>query len=86
MPQNRMDPRENPRRNAERDSVQPMAGQPHSDEDDDEILDSEQAPSFLTARELQAKDPKGGPAQADDKPVKQSERLRRKGDDEDDEA
>ena len=48
-----------PRRNAERDAAQPMGGQPRADDDDDEILGQpeDEVPSFLTARELQARDP-----------------------------
>jgi hypothetical protein len=85
MPQNRMDPRENPRRNAERDAVQPIAGQPRTDEEDDELQDPEQVPSFLTARELQAKDPaRRGPDQPDEKPAKPGARTLRPGGDEDD--
>ena len=42
--------------NAERNAAQPMAGQPR-DADDEELQDPEKVPSFLTARELQARDP-----------------------------
>ena len=55
--QRNQNPGQNPRHNAERDAAQPIAGQPRTDEDDDELQDPEQVPSFLTARELQAKDP-----------------------------
>ena len=49
-------------RNAERDaSQQPIAGQPRTDEEEDELQDREQVPSFLTARELQARDPSKAP-------------------------
>ena len=42
-----------PRRNAERDAAQPIAGQPRDDEE--QLQDAEAVPSFLTARELQAR-------------------------------
>ena len=49
-----------PRRNAERDAAQPMAGQPRSEDDDESLQKPEDVPSFLTARELQARDPAKG--------------------------
>ena len=55
--QRNQNPGQNPRSKAERDASQPMGGQPRTDEDDDELQDPEQVPSFLTAQELQAKDP-----------------------------
>ena len=59
--QRNQNPRENPRRNAERDASQPIADS-RADEDDDDLHDQEeQAPSFLTARELQARDPSKAP-------------------------
>ena len=51
-------PRNQPRsQNAERDAAQPMAGQPRSDDDEDDLQQPDDVPSFLTARELQARDP-----------------------------
>jgi len=50
----------NPRRSAERDATQAMGGQPRSDEEDDELQEPDRVPSFLSARELQAKDPAKG--------------------------
>jgi hypothetical protein len=54
--QRNQNPGQNPRHNAERDAAQPIAGQPRTDEEDDELQDPEAVPSFLTARELQARD------------------------------
>ena len=59
MQRNQPEPRKN-RTNAERDAAQPMAGQPRTDDEEDELQDPEQVPSFLTARELQARDPARG--------------------------
>ena len=58
--QRNQNPGQNPRSNAERDASQPMGGQPRTDEEDDELQDPDQVPSFLTAQELQAKDPAKG--------------------------
>jgi hypothetical protein len=55
--QRNQNPGQNPRRNAERDATQPVAGQPRADAEDEELQDPETVPSFLTARELQARDP-----------------------------
>ena len=61
--QRNQNPGQSPRRNAERDAAQPIAGQPRTDEEDEALEDPERVPSFLTARELQARDPaKAGPA------------------------
>lgn len=49
--------RPEPRRNAERDASQPMGGQPRTDDDEDALENPGNVPSFLTARELQARDP-----------------------------
>jgi len=66
--QRNQNPGQNPRRNAERDATQPIAGQPRDHEEDDEALqDPETVPSFLTARELQAREP--SKAQPRDVPV-----------------
>ena len=60
MHRNHPQPRKN-RTNAEHEAAQPMAGQPHADEDDEEQLhEADQVPSFLTARELQARTPGKG--------------------------
>ena len=59
MHRNHPQPRKN-RTNAEHDASQPMAGQPRDDEDDEELQDPDQVPSFLTARELQAHKPGKG--------------------------
>jgi hypothetical protein len=43
------------------DTTQAMAGQPRTDEEDDELQQPDNVPSFLTAKELQARGPsKGG--------------------------
>ena len=47
------------------DATQAMAGQPRSDAEDDELQEPERVPSFLTARELQAKDPAKGSSAGD---------------------
>lgn len=47
----------NPRGAAERGAAQPMAGQPRADSDENELEEPESTPSFLTARELQAREP-----------------------------
>jgi hypothetical protein len=66
MPRNQEQPRRKPRHDAERDAAQAIAGQPR-DGDDDELQQPENVPSFLTARELQARDPaKANAAPADD--------------------
>ena len=54
------------RKNAERDASQPIAGQPRSDEEDEDLQGPEQVPSFLTARELQARDTAKGADDEDD--------------------
>jgi hypothetical protein len=80
--QRNQNPGQNPRHNAERDAAQPIAGQPRSDEEDDELQDPEQVPSFLTARELEAKDPPKGTSSTDagerDEPMKQTDKMLRK--------
>ena len=48
----------NPRHSAERDATQAMGGQPRTDEEDDALQEPDRVPSFLTARELQAPEPK----------------------------
>lgn len=50
-----------PRRNAERNATQPIAGQPRPDEEDDALQDPESVPSPLTAEELQARGPANPP-------------------------
>ena len=46
----------NPRRGAEHDASQPIGGAPRED-DEDAVQEAERVPSFLTARELQSRDP-----------------------------
>jgi len=58
--QRNQNPGQNPRNKAERDASQPLGGQPRTDDEDDELQDPNQVPSFLTAQELQAKDPAKG--------------------------
>jgi hypothetical protein len=55
----------NPRRTAERDASQPLGGQPRSDDEEEGLQLPEQVPSFLTANELQARDPAKGEARKD---------------------
>ncbi|HYC37257.1 MAG TPA: hypothetical protein VEC19_12595 [Usitatibacter sp.] len=43
----------NPRRDAERDAAQPIAGQPRTDDEQEELQDPATVPSKLTAREFQ---------------------------------
>ena len=56
MQRREMDRRQESRREAERDASQPMGGQPQSDDEDvaDELHKPGEAPSFLTAKELEA--------------------------------
>jgi len=54
-----------PRTNAERNAAQPLGGQPRADDEDDPLQEPDRVPSFLTARELQAKDPAKGEARND---------------------
>lgn len=54
-----------PRRGAEREASQPIGGQPRSADEDSDLQKPEDAPSFLTARELQARDPAKGESGAD---------------------
>lgn len=58
MQKNPIQDRRPPRRDAEHNAPQPIAGQPRSGEEEDEGLeDPNFVPSLLTARELQARDP-----------------------------
>jgi hypothetical protein len=58
MQRNEPERRRDPRKTAERDASQPMGGQPRPGDDESESLQKpENVPSFLTARELQARDP-----------------------------
>lgn len=52
-----MDRRQDPRREAEREGAQPQGGQARSDDEDEALEKPDSAPSFLTARELQAPEP-----------------------------
>lgn len=47
----------NPRRGAEHDASQPIGGPTREDDEDDALQEAERVPSFLTARELQSRDP-----------------------------
>jgi hypothetical protein len=75
-------PRNQPRsQNAERDAAQPMAGQPRSDDDEDSLQQPDDVPSFLTARELQARDPekadgRGDTADDDDEPAEDIDEVK----------
>jgi hypothetical protein len=73
-----------PRHGAERDAAQPIAGQPRNDDDSDELEQPEEKPSFLTARELQARQPSkaapaGGDAGGEGDGAEDSEELPAKG-------
>jgi hypothetical protein len=58
MQRNQPERRRDPRKTAERDASQAMGGQPRADDDEDESLEKPgNTPSFLTARELRARDP-----------------------------
>ncbi|HET7729267.1 MAG TPA: hypothetical protein VFK48_04460 [Usitatibacter sp.] len=67
MQRREMDRRQNPRHEAERDA-QPLGGPPRADDEDDELDKPEEAPSFLTAQELQAREPAKDPHDGE-KPV-----------------
>ena len=62
MHRNTPESQRNPRHTAERDASQAMGGQPRTDDEEDDLQEPEQVPSFLTARELQARVPGKGPA------------------------
>jgi hypothetical protein len=57
MQRNESERRRDPRKTAERDASQPMGGQPRPDDGDEPLEKPENVPSFLTARELQAREP-----------------------------
>ena len=59
MQRNRMDDRQPRRQGAEKDATQPMAGQPRDADDEEELEQPENVPSPLTAREFQARSPRG---------------------------
>lgn len=59
MQRNQPERAPHPRRGAERDAMQPMASQPRSDEEESELQEPDRVPSMLTARELQARPPRG---------------------------
>ena len=63
--QRNQNPGQTPRSKAERDASQSLGGQPRTDEEDEDLQDPNQVPSFLTAQELQAKDPAKGAAPID---------------------
>ena len=63
--QRNQNPGQHPRRNAERDAAQPLDGQPRTDDEDDTLQEPDQVPSFLTARELQAREPGKGEARSE---------------------
>lgn len=60
--QRNQNPGQQPGRNAERDAAQPAAVQPRADDEDESLHDPDQVPSFLTAQELQAREPGKGEA------------------------
>lgn len=61
MQRNETERRREPRRGVEREaSARPLDERPLTDEDEDELHELETVPSYLTARELQAKEPAGG--------------------------
>ena len=47
-----------PRRGAEKNAAQPISGEDRTDENEDDVQEPDAVPSFLTAKEFQAKDPK----------------------------
>ena len=58
MQRNETGRRDDRRKSVERDASQPAGGQPRPDDDGEESPQKpESAPSFLTARELQAREP-----------------------------
>ena len=59
MQRNPIEGDRNPRKTGERDASQAIGGQPRTDDEDDELQQPENVPSFLTARELRAKAPRG---------------------------
>jgi hypothetical protein len=60
MERNEPERRREPRKTAERDASQPVGGQPMPGDEDASLQKPEDTPSFLTARELQARDPAKG--------------------------
>jgi hypothetical protein len=57
MQRNQPERRRDPRKTAERDASQAMGGQPRPDDEDESLEKPGNTPSFLTARELRARDP-----------------------------
>jgi hypothetical protein len=58
MQRNRMEGRRDASSDAERDAAQPIGAQPRGDEEEEDALENPRnVPSFLTARELQAREP-----------------------------
>ena len=68
MQRREMDRRQDSRREAEREASQPMGGQPQPDDEADELQKPEETPNFLTARELEARQPAKEP-QDGERPV-----------------
>ena len=62
MERNRTEDNRGPRRGAERDAAKPIDGEDPEVDQDGELQEPEEVPSFLTARELQARDPAKGQA------------------------
>jgi hypothetical protein len=57
MQRNEPERRRDARKDVKRDASEPMGGQPQPGDDEDEALEKpDAAPSFLTARELQARE------------------------------
>jgi len=77
----------NPRHAAERDATQAMGGQPRADDEDDELQDPDRVPSFLTARELEARGNAKTPAPGNEgTPGERQGRIMRPGGADEDEA
>lgn len=62
MERNRTEESRGGRRGAERDAAKPIDGENPEVDSDSELQEPESVPSFLTARELQARDPAKSPA------------------------
>jgi len=66
------------RKGAEPDAVEPIGEKPRTGDEEGELAGSERAPSFLSARELQAREPAKGeralPEERTQKPPSKNER------------
>jgi hypothetical protein len=67
MQRNQAERRVEDRRSTERDAAQQLGGQPPSVDDDDALESPDYVPSFLTARELQAREPAKGEGPAEER-------------------